>query len=189
MNTAMQAELLRRAQEEGLIDVAYTTLDGPLGTLLLATTDRGLVRVAFANESEDDVLQELSDKLSPRVLESPARLDGVRRELTEYLEGSRRKFDLPLDWRLVRSDFSRRVLEATDRIPYGVTSTYRDVADAAGNVKAVRATGSALGSNPIPIVVPCHRVLRTGGDLGGYGGTLPRKVFLLDLEAGRPHLV
>jgi methylated-DNA-[protein]-cysteine S-methyltransferase len=118
-------------------------------------------------------------------LESPGRLDEVRRELDEYFQGDRRAFDLPLDWSLTSSQFRRRVLERTARIPYGGTASYRDVASAAGNERAVRAAGTALGANPIPIVVPCHRVLRTGGALGGYGGGLDAKRYLLDLEAGR----
>jgi methylated-DNA-[protein]-cysteine S-methyltransferase len=182
-------EFLRRAQAEGLVDVAYTETDSPVGPLLLASTERGLARVSFEQEGRDQVLEELAERLSPRVLEAPARLDDVRRELDEYFEGRRRDFDVPLDWSLTTSDFRRRILERTALIPYGQTLTYRDVAAAAGNERAVRAAGSALGSNPIPIVVPCHRVLRTGGSLGGYGGGLDRKRFLLDLEAGRPAFI
>jgi methylated-DNA-[protein]-cysteine S-methyltransferase len=129
----------------------------------------------------DKELSRLSTKISPRVLEAPARLDPVRRELDEYLSGRRLDFDLPIDWSLT-SGFTQRVLRATARIPYGSVSTYRDMATAAGNARAVRAAGNALGANPIPIVVPCHRILRTGGSLGGYGGGLPRKEFLLRLE-------
>jgi len=122
------------------------------------------------------------------MLEAPARLDDVRRELDEYFEGRRRDFDLPIDLALVRGDFARRLLEATARIPFGSTASYRDMAEAAGNVRAVRAAGNALGANPIPIVVPCHRVLRTGGALGGYTGGLDRKRRLLALESGQQPL-
>jgi methylated-DNA-[protein]-cysteine S-methyltransferase len=175
--------LVSRAEAEGLIDVAYAETDSPVGRLLLAATDRGLVRVSFQREDRDDVLEQLADQLSPRVLESPRRLDEVRRELDEYFEGERAAFDLPLDWSLTHSEFRRKVLERTARIPYGGTLSYRDVATAAGNERAVRAAGTALGANPIPIVVPCHRVLRTGGALGGYGGGLEAKRFLLALES------
>ena len=169
------------AAAEGLADVAYATVDSPFGVLLVASTGRGVVRIAFRPEDPDDVLEELSRKISPRVLEAPARLDDLRRELGEYFAGERHTFDLPLDWRLVRG-FSERVLRATARIPYGSVSTYMSMAAAAGNPRAYRAAGNALGSNPIPIVVPCHRVLATGGGLGGYGGGLPMKQALLELE-------
>jgi methylated-DNA-[protein]-cysteine S-methyltransferase len=180
--------LIGRAEAEGLVDVAYTETDTPVGRLLVAATRQGLVRVSFHGERHDDVLVELAERLSPRVLEAPARLDEVRRELDEYFEGSRHEFELPLDWSLTGSRFRRAVLERTAKIPYGGTASYREVASAAGNERAVRATGTALGANPIPIVVPCHRVLRTGGALGGYGGGLETKRFLLDLEAGRPSI-
>jgi methylated-DNA-[protein]-cysteine S-methyltransferase len=182
-------EFVRRAQAEGLVDVAYAETDSPVGRLLLARTERGLARVTFVPEGSDDALHDLAERISPRVLEAPAQLDDARRELDEYFEGRRRDFDLPLDWSLTTSEFRRRVLERTAGIPYGETLTYRDVAAAAGNERAVRAAGTALGSNPIAIVVPCHRVLRTGGNLGGYGGGLDRKRFLLDLESGRDALV
>jgi methylated-DNA-[protein]-cysteine S-methyltransferase len=177
-------EFVRRAQAECLVDVAYAETDSPVGRLLLASTGRGLARVSFEPEGRDEVLEQLAERISPRVIEAPAQLDDARRELDEYFQGRRQEFDLPLDWSLTTSDFRRRVLERTAGIPYGETLTYRDVAAAAGNERAVRAAGSALGSNPIAIVVPCHRVLRTGGSLGGYGGGLDRKRFLLDLEAG-----
>ena len=177
--------LIRRAEAEGLVDIAYAETDSPVGRLLVAATPRGLVRVSFPRERRDDVLAELAERLSPRVLESPGRLDEVRRELDEYFQGDRQAFDLTLDWSLTSSQFRRRVLERTARIPYGGTASYRDVASAAGNERAVRAAGTALGANPIPIVVPCHRVLRTGGALGGYGGGPDAKRYLLDLEAGR----
>ncbi len=170
-----------RADSEGLLDVAYTRYESPLGDLLLAATPRGLVRVSFGDEDSDRVLTLLAEELSPRILELPARLDGARRELDEYFAGDRHEFDLPLDWRL-SSGFRRRVLRATARIPFGETATYSDMARAAGSERAHRAAGTALGANPLPIVVPCHRVLRTGGALGGYGGGLPAKEKLLRLE-------
>ena len=174
--------LAARAYEEGLLDVAYTVEDSPVGPLLLASTGRGLVELGYEADKElDFMLERLATKISPRVLEAPARLDPVRRELEEYFEGKRLDFDIPLDWSLTKG-FTRRVLRATAKVPYGEVSTYRQVAAKAGNERAVRAAGNALGANPIPIVVPCHRILRTGGALGGYGGGLPRKEFLLKLE-------
>jgi methylated-DNA-[protein]-cysteine S-methyltransferase len=173
--------LAERAATEGLLDVAYTTADSPFGTLLLASTPRGLIRVGLPNQDADELLAELATRISPRVLEAPAELEEVRRELDLYFEGKLNEFDLPLDWRLSR-DFRRRVLRAIDRIPYGQTRTYTQMATSAGNERAVRAAGSACGSNPIPVVVPCHRVLRTSGALGGYGGGLPMKEALLRLE-------
>ena len=174
--------LAARAYEEGLLDVAYTVEDSPVGPLLLASTGRGLVELGYEADKElDFMLERLATKVSPRVLEAPARLDPVRRELEEYFEGKRLDFDIPLDWSLTKG-FTRRVLRATAKVPYGEVSTYRQVATKAGNERAVRAAGNALGANPIPIVVPCHRILRTGGSLGGYGGGVPRKEFLLRLE-------
>jgi methylated-DNA-[protein]-cysteine S-methyltransferase len=173
--------LVERAADEGLLDVAYTTTDSPFGGLLLAATRRGLVRVGLPEQGQDELLKDLAARISPRVLESPAQLDDARRELDLYFEGRLTEFDLPLDWRLSH-DFRRRVLRAINRIPYGQTRSYTQVAASAGNERAVRAAGSACGSNPIPIVVPCHRVLRTGGALGGYGGGLPMKRALLELE-------
>ena len=170
-----------RAAEEGLLDVAYTTVDSPFGPLLLAQTRRGLVRVGFPHQDSDQLLAELAERLSPRVLEAPAALDEARRELDLYFEGKLDHFDLPLDWSL-SGGFRQRVLRAIDRIPYGQTRTYTEMALEAGNERAVRAAGTACGSNPIPLVVPCHRVLRTGGAMGGYGGGLPMKEALLELE-------
>ena len=173
--------LARRADAEGLVDVAVATVEGPLGRLLVAATAQGLVRVAFEEEGDDDVLDELARRLSPRVLEAPARLDAVRRQLDEYFGGRRQAFDLPVDWSLI-AGFRRRVLEVTAAIPFGQVATYAEVAARAGRPKAWRAAGSAVGANPVPVVVPCHRVLRTGGGLGGYGGGLDKKVTLLRLE-------
>lgn len=170
------------AESLGLVDVAYATVESPVGPLLVAATPRGLVRVAFEHDRPDAVIEELSRLISSRALRAPQRLDEVRRELDQYFEGKRRRFDFPLDWMLSRG-FTRKVLRATARVPYGKVATYRDVAGRAGNPRAVRAAGNAVGSNPIPIVVPCHRVIRSNGGLGGYGGGLDRKKFLLDLEA------
>ena len=178
-------ELGRRALDAGLADVAYASMDSPVGDLLVAVTDRGLVRVAFADEPGDEVLSELADRVSPRVLRLPARTDAARRELDEYFAGDRQRFDLRLDWSLVRG-FAQGVLRATARVPFGEVTTYRQMAEAAGSPRASRAAGNALGSNPIPIVVPCHRVLHSGGGLGGYAGGLDRKRYLLSLEGSLP---
>jgi methylated-DNA-[protein]-cysteine S-methyltransferase len=179
---ALKNRLADAADAEGLIDVAYARYDAPVGELLLAATPRGLVKVSFDVEDPDVALARLASDVSPRILERPARLDAARRELDEYFAGRRHEFDLDLDWRLTRG-FRRRVLRATARIPFGATSTYSQVAAAAGSPRAHRAAGSALGANPLPIVVPCHRVLRAGGALGGYGGGLAMKEELLRLES------
>jgi methylated-DNA-[protein]-cysteine S-methyltransferase len=171
-----------RADAEGLVDVAYASVDSPLGPLLAAATPAGLVALSYEQfRSRDEVLEHLAAELSPRLLEAPGRLDEARRELDEYFQGRREHFDLPIDWSLTHG-FTRRVLEQTARIGYGELSTYKDVATGAGSAGAVRAAGNALGSNPMPIVVPCHRVVRTGGKLGGYTGGVERKEFLLRLE-------
>ncbi len=170
------------AAAAGLLDVAYATFDSPLGLLLVASTTRGLVRLAYlGSEDEAEVLEQLAARVSPRVLAAPRRLDDPRRELDQYFTGRRRQFELPLDWQLAHG-FSRRVLQATARIPYGATATYKQVATEAGNARAFRAAGNALGSNPIPIIVPCHRILHSGGGLGGYTGGLDRKRLLLAVE-------
>jgi methylated-DNA-[protein]-cysteine S-methyltransferase len=171
-------DLSAAAEKAGLVDVAYATLDSPVGTLLLAATPAGLVSVAYDAESG---LERLAAGISPRILAAPRRLDPARRELDEYFAGRRREFDLSLDWQLVRG-FSRRVLEATARVPFGGLASYREMATAAGSPRAVRAAGNALGHNPLPIVVPCHRIVRTGGALGGYTGGLERKRTLLAIE-------
>jgi methylated-DNA-[protein]-cysteine S-methyltransferase len=177
-----EARLAERAAAEGLLDVAYATVDSPVGRLLVASTPRGLVRLAYTDfRDEDEVLSDMASRLSPRMLEAPERLDTERRELDEYFAGRRTGFDLPIDWSLTRG-FAGDVLRQTARIPFGKTSTYAEVAGGAGSPRAVRAAGNALGSNPIPVVVPCHRVLRTGGALGGYTGGVERKEFLLRLE-------
>jgi methylated-DNA-[protein]-cysteine S-methyltransferase len=181
----MKASTLRRlstaAAEENLLDVAYATADSPFGTLLLAKTPRGLVRVGLPNQDMDELLVDLATRVSPRVLEVPAQLDDVRRELDLYFEGKLDRFDLPLDWQL-SDGFQLAVQHGIARIPFGETRTYTEMAKEAGNERAVRAAGTACGRNPIPLVVPCHRVLRTSGALGGYGGGLPMKRGLLELE-------
>ncbi len=171
------------AAAAGLLDVAYATLDSPVGQLLVAVTPRGLVRIAYLDSSgdEDAALAELASRVSPRVLASPVRVDGPRRELDEYFAGRRSRFETTLDWGLTRG-FGRRVLRATARIPFGSVSSYKEVAAAAGSPRGSRAAGNALGTNPIPIVVPCHRVLHAGGGLGGYTGGLERKRALLAVE-------
>ncbi|HEX2026061.1 MAG TPA: methylated-DNA--[protein]-cysteine S-methyltransferase [Actinomycetota bacterium] len=176
-------EAVRRltAAAEADVDVAFAETDSPFGRLLVAVTPRGLVRLAYPNEAPDDVLDELARRLSPRVLRSARRLDPVRRQLDEYFERRRRRFDVSVDWAMT-GGFVRKVLRATARIPYGDVRSYREVARRAGNARATRAAGNALGSNPIPIVVPCHRVVRSGGGLGGYTGGIERKEFLLELE-------
>lgn len=173
------------ASEAGLLDVAYASCDSPFGTLTFALTPRGVVRLEFPDRTTAEVVEELARQVSPRVLRSPARTDPLRRELDEYFEGSRRRFDVPVDLSRMRGFFAR-VLAETSRIPYGEVHTYRQVAEGAGSPRAVRAAGNALGANPIPIVVPCHRVVRTGGGLGGYTSGLDRKVKLLQLEGALP---
>jgi methylated-DNA-[protein]-cysteine S-methyltransferase len=179
-----RARFAARAEDVGLLDVAYAIEDSPYGPLLLAATPRGLVKLGLPNQERDEVLEDLAARVSPRILESPGRLDEARRELDLYFAGELHEFDLPLDWQLTKG-FRRKVLRATARIPYGHTLNYTDMARKAGNPRAQRAAGSALGSNPIPIVVPCHRVLRTGGALGGYGGGVEMKESLLELEGAR----
>jgi methylated-DNA-[protein]-cysteine S-methyltransferase len=183
VDQALTDRFLERATAKRLVDVAVTTMDSPVGTLLLMATPKGLVRIAFESENRDEVLGEIAMHISPRILEAPRRLDPVRRELDEYFEGRLRDFDVPLDWSLV-GDFARKVLRRTARIPYGSVASYGEVAVDVGTPRGARAVGNALGSNPIPVIVPCHRVVRTGGAIGGYGGGLPRKRLLLDLEAG-----
>jgi methylated-DNA-[protein]-cysteine S-methyltransferase len=182
-------DLTAAAAAAGLLDVAYATFDSPLGTLLLAATPRGLVRLAYLKDGaeEPEVLEQLAAGVSPRLLAAPRRLDEPRRELDQYFAGRRRRFEVPLDWRLT-GGFGRRVLEATARIPYGATATYKQVATEAGNARASRAAGNALGSNPIPIIVPCHRILHSGGGLGGYTGGLDKKRLLLAVEGGQQPL-
>src|SRR4051794_22653411 len=177
------------AADEGVAEAAYATVDSPVGTLVAVTTPRGLARLAYEdfNGGVDAVLDDVAARLSPAIVHAPARLDGLRRELEEYFEGRRQEFDLAIDWALVRTAFTVGVLRATAAIPFGATSTYRDVAAAAGSPAAFRAAGNALGSNPLPIVVPCHRVLASGGGLGGYTGGIERKRRLLAIEGLPAH--
>ncbi len=179
-------DLSAAAAAAGLLDVAYATYDSPAGTLLLAATPRGLVRLAYLDEpgQEDAVLEHLAARVSPRVLASARRLDEPRRELDQYFAGARKDFEVGLDWQLTRG-FGRRVLEVTSRIPFGSVSTYKQVAAQAGSPRGSRAAGNALGANPIPIIVPCHRVLHSTGGLGGYTGGLERKHLLLEIERGQ----
>ncbi len=181
----LRTRLAVRAAADGLLDVAYATLDSPMGELLVAVTRRGLVRVAYPHEGWDPVLADLADRISPRVLAAPERTDATRRALEAYFAGQLRAFDLPIDWALVHG-FATGVLQATARVPFGSVSTYGKVAAQAGSPRAARAAGNALGSNPIPIVVPCHRVVHADGTLGGYTGGLDRKEFLLRLEGVDP---
>ena len=180
--TRLHRRLEQAAESEGLLDVAYRTVDSPVGTLLLAATPRGLVRVAYDIEDHDRVLDTLAGKLSPRVLRAPKRLDGAARELEEYFGGRRRSFDLPLDLSLSKG-FRLLVQQYLPSIGYGQTRSYRQVAELVGNPKAVRAVGTACATNPLPVVVPCHRVLRNDGTPGGYVGGPAAKTTLLNLEA------
>lgn len=175
------AAALERADREGLVDVAIATTDTPIGTLSLAATPAGLVRVGFPREV-DTFADELADHLSPRVVRLPRRLDAARRQLDEYFEGRRRRFELHVDLALAHG-FRRVVLERLfEEVGFGETLSYTELAQRSGSPKASRAVGSAMATNPVPIVVPCHRVLRSGGQLGGYGGGLEVKRYLLDLE-------
>ena len=170
------------ADSRGVLDVAYRTLDTPVGALLLAATAQGLVRVAYDTEDHDQVLTILAARLSPRILSAPKRLDTAAREIDEYFAGLRREFDLPLDFSLSKG-FRRMVLSHLPDIAYGHTASYAAVATAAGNPKAVRAVGTACATNPLPVVVPCHRVIRSNGSFGRYVGGPAAKQALLPLEA------
>lgn len=170
------------AAESGAAKVAYARVDTPFGAATVAATPRGVVALALPNRTLDVFLTELSASVSPRVVEAPGRLDEARRELEEYFAGERRRFDLPLDWSLVPGGFYRKVLRQTARLPFGRTATYGEIALRAGNPRAHRAAGTALGSNPIPILVPCHRIVRSGGDPGNYAGGPEMKRWLLELE-------
>jgi methylated-DNA-[protein]-cysteine S-methyltransferase len=178
--------LVARAEGDGLIDVAYANVDSPYGRLLLARTDRGVVKLALPSHrgdavSDDEVLEELAGKVSPRVVEAPARLDDARRQLDAYFEGRLKRFEVPVDWRLSHG-FTSRALHAVARIPYGKTRSYAEIANAAGNERAFRAAGTACGHNPVPLIVPCHRVIQSGGGIGNYGGGPEMKRSLLSLE-------
>jgi methylated-DNA-[protein]-cysteine S-methyltransferase len=178
----LHTRLAVAAQRDGVLDVAYRVVDSPVGPLLIAATELGLVRVAFAVEGHDAVLQQLADRVSPRILLAPNRLDAAAHQLDEYFAGGRTGFDVSLDWRL-SAGFRGTVLQHLPEIAYGHTASYAAVARLAGNPKAVRAVGSACATNPLPIVVPCHRVVRSDGSMGGYLGGPEAKHTLLTLEA------
>jgi methylated-DNA-[protein]-cysteine S-methyltransferase len=183
-STAAAERLTRTAAEHGLADVAYAIVDSPVGALMAAVTPRGLLRLGYDSDWLDRFLAEIAERISPRIVEEPGMsgmLDPLRRQLDEYFEGRRREFDLPLDWRLSHG-FRNEVLHELLRVPYGETATYAEMAARAGNPRAYRAAGSACGSNPMPVVVPCHRVVASGGGLGGYGGGIDVKKYLLRLE-------
>jgi len=179
--TRLHRTLVTEATREGLLDVAYTTVETPVGSLLLVATEAGLVRVGYEKENHDKVLDTLAIKLSSRILRAPRRLDTVVREIDEYFAGSRTKFDVPLDYSL-STGFRQKVQRHLSHIAYGHTQSYKEVAEIVGNPKAVRAVGSACATNPLPVVVPCHRVLRSDGTLGGYIGGFAAKDMLLHLE-------
>ena len=180
------AAVAAAAAERGLLDVAIGEIDSPVGELLLAVTPRGLAYIGFEEEERDELLARLARELSPRILEHPAATDEVRRQLDEYFEGQRVRFEVKLDRRLIRG-IARDVLATTAKVPFGRTTTYGAVAQRIGRPRASRAVGNALGSNPIPIVIPCHRVLRAGGEVGGYAGGPERKRSLLRLESALSH--
>lgn len=181
-NRRLHRRLVDAAGTAGILDVAYRTLDTPVGSLLLAATDQGLVRVAYPSQGHDQVLGKLAETVSPRILLAPERLDPVAVQLDEYFAGRRSAFDLPLDWRLSRG-FRREVLEHLGQIAYGSTASYAAVAAGTGRPRAVRAVGSACATNPLPIVVPCHRVIRSDGTVKDYIGGPEAKRALLSLEA------
>jgi methylated-DNA-[protein]-cysteine S-methyltransferase len=178
----LRARLAEAAGQAGLLDVAYRTIDSPFGSLLLAATEAGLVRVAFTGQDHELALEQLATRISPRVLHAPARLDRAAREIDEYLAGRRTAFDLPLDLQLA-TGFRRAVLDHLPEIAYGSTASYATMALAAGSPKAVRAVGTACAMNPLPLVLPCHRVVRSDGSTGQYVGGQPAKQLLLALEA------
>ncbi len=181
VHARLHLRLAERAGRNGLLDVAFRTLDSPLGSLLLAATPAGLARVAFAREDHDAVLAALAQDLSPRILRAPKRLDAAARQLDEYFARRRRTFALPLDLQLARG-FRRAVLDQLPHIAYGTTASYAMVAGAAGRPNAVRAAASACSHNPLPLVLPCHRVVRSDGTLGEYLGGTEAKAALLALE-------
>jgi methylated-DNA-[protein]-cysteine S-methyltransferase len=180
---SLHDRLSAAAAADGILDIAYRVVDSPLGPLLLATTEAGLVRVAFSSEDHDTVLQGLSDSISPRVLNVPGRLDAVARELDDYFAGRRRTFDIALDWQL-STGFRAVVLHHLPEIRYGHTASYAALAQLAGNPKAVRAVGTACANNPLPLILPCHRIVRSDGSIGNYRGGVEAKRMLLALEAG-----
>ena len=179
--TGLKARLAEAAARDGLLDVAYREVATPVGSLLLAATEEGLVRVAYESQDHDRVLATLAELVSPRILRAPARLDPVARQLEEYFGGGRQRFDVPLDFRLAHG-FRRSVLAHLPDIGYGHTESYAQVAAATGSPRAVRAVGTACALNPLPVVVPCHRVIRSDGSLGQYAGGAAAKEILLELE-------
>jgi methylated-DNA-[protein]-cysteine S-methyltransferase len=181
----LTAALAQRAGKAALLDVAYAEIDSPIGELIVFVTPRGLLRIKYADEPIEGVLAEVAARVSPRILRAPARTDEARHELEAYFGLRRRTFNLPIDWSLVHG-FAGRILRKTARIPFGDVRSYGQLAKQAGSPRAARAVGNALGSNPIPIVVPCHRVLHADGGLGGYSGGLDRKRYLLALEGSLP---
>jgi methylated-DNA-[protein]-cysteine S-methyltransferase len=183
--TGLNERLLARAESEGLVDVAYATMDSPYGELLVAATDRGVVKLSLPNYAAEDALEQIAAGVSPRILEAPKRLDPVRRELDSYFEGKLRDFSAKVDWRLAHG-FADRVLHVVASIPYGQTLSYGEVAEEAGNPRAFRAAGTACGLNPVPLIVPCHRVVQAGGKPGNYGGGPEMKLGLLELEGALP---
>jgi methylated-DNA-[protein]-cysteine S-methyltransferase len=184
------AELARRFAEmaaaSGDAEVAFATVDTPVGRTSVATTERGIVSVGLPNQDLDQFVDRLAARISPRVVEAPGKLEIARRELSEFFDGERREFELDLDWSLVPGGFYRKVLDATAKLDYGQVVTYGEIARSAGNPRAHRAAGTALGSNPLPIVVPCHRIVRAGPDPGNYGGGRELKRWLLELEGSLP---
>jgi methylated-DNA-[protein]-cysteine S-methyltransferase len=184
------AELARRFAEmaaaSGDAEVAFATVDTPVGRTSVATTERGIVSVGLPNQDLDQFVDRLAARISPRVVEAPGKLEIARRELSEFFDGERREFELDLDWSLVPGGFYRKVLDATAKLDYGQVVTYGEIARSAGNPRAHRAAGTALGSNPLPIVVPCHRIVRAGPDPGNYGGGRVLKRWLLELEGSLP---
>jgi methylated-DNA-[protein]-cysteine S-methyltransferase len=182
--TRLHSRLQDAAADDGLLDIAYRTIDTPIGALLLASTDVGLVRVAFAVEGHDAVLATLADTVSPRILRAPARLDATARQLDEYFAHQRTGFDIAVDLRLAHG-FRRTVVEHLRDIGYGKRETYADVAAAVGSPRAVRAVGTACARNPLPVVIPCHRVVRSDGSPGQYAGGAATKLQLLGFETDR----
>lgn len=178
----LRDRLAAAAQAEGILDIAYRIVDSPVGSLLLAATEVGVIRVAYAVEDHDAVLQVLSDRISPRILHAPPRLDVAARQLDEYFAGRRRTFDVPLDWRLTVG-FRSAVLHHLPEIAFGSTATYAAVAELTGSPKAMRAVGTACATNPLPVIIPCHRVVRSDGSMGRYLGGIDAKASLLALEA------
>lgn len=177
----MRERFAVRARDAGLVDVSYVTTDSPIGKLLLARTDAGLVRIGFEAQGEDALLEELAARVGPRVVRAAGPLDELRRQLDQYFEGQRTTFEVPIDWRLSHG-FRLEVLVELARVPYGTTESYAELAASTSSPKAVRAVGTACSTNPIPIVVPCHRIVRSDGQIGNYLGGREAKIALLERE-------